>query len=115
MKQLGKELARCFVYGCNGNQYVALIDQFRLAKTRLALLEAIFVLLKYEDPTTKSEYRMARISPQRLKNLCLFIRKEEINNVRHLHEWMIRHISVFEMEKIKKTEQYLMELLVESE
>lgn len=106
----GKEFAQYFVYCCDGEQYVYMIDQFRWAKTRLTLIEAIAALLQYGKTI---DYRDAvTITTQKWEQLTEFIRNGDINAVRQLHTAMIRYVSAYELEKIRKTEKYLTELLI---
>jgi hypothetical protein len=108
--QLGKEFAKFFVYYCEGEQYVALIDQFRWAKTRTALIESMMELLQYSNPD--GDLFDSELTDNDWKRLTNFILQADIRKVRHLHTTMIRYISAFELEKIKMTEEYLTELLI---
>lgn len=111
--QLGKEFAKFFVYYCEGEKYVAMIDQFRWAKTRASLIESMMKLLQYSNPS--GELFDSELTDEDWKRLTNFILHADIQDVRHLHTTMIRYISTFELEKIKKTEEYLTELLIHFE
>ncbi|MCH5584348.1 hypothetical protein MK805_05110 [Shimazuella sp. AN120528] len=107
---LGKEFAKFFVYYCEGEQYVTMIDQFRWAKTRITLVESIATLLQYSNPNP--DLPDPKLTDEDWKRLTTFILKAKIQDVRHLHTTMIRFISTFELEKIRKTEEYLTKLLI---
>lgn len=111
--QLGKEFAKFFVYYCEGEQYVTMIDEFRWAKTRITLIESMMKLLQYSS--SSEELFDAEWTDEDWKRLTHFILHADIHNVRHLHTTMIRYISTFELEKIRKTEEYLTELLIHFE
>jgi hypothetical protein len=109
---LGKEFAKFFVYYCEGEQYVNLIDQFRWAKTRITLIEAMTKLLQYSNSNSQPELTDMELSDEDWKRLTNFILHADIQDVRVFHTTMIRYVSAFELEKIKKTEKYLTELLI---
>jgi hypothetical protein len=111
LTRLGKEFAKYFVYCCEGEQYVALIDQFRWAKTRPALIAAMSFLLQYGKFTTNQEPTIS-ITTQEWKRLNEFILDGEIDTVRQLHTTMIRYVSAYEMERIRETEKCIVELLI---
>lgn len=67
-------------------------------------------LLQYSNP--QPELPEMKLSDEDWKRLTKFILHADIQNVRELHTTMIRYVSAFELEKIKKTEEYLTELLI---
>jgi hypothetical protein len=104
------ELAKYFVYYCEGENYVSMIDQFRWAKTRITLIEAIINLLQHSKPDR--QLVETQLTDEDWKRLTTFIQRADIHDVRILHTAMIRYVSAFELEKIQKTEEYLTELLI---
>ena len=110
---LGQKFAKFFVYYCEGEQYVTMIDQFRWAKTRTTLVESMITLLQYSSPNP--DLPDPQLTEEDWKRLTHFILKADIQDVKHLHTTMIRSISTFELEKIKKTEEYLTKLLIHFE
>ncbi len=111
MQQYGEELVRYFVYCCEGDSYGELLDQFRLATTRFSLLETIYELLHNGESLVVQSRQAIKITPQQIEEVCDFIQSGEIAEVRDLHQFMITKIFQLEMEKIKQTEQVLLELL----
>jgi hypothetical protein len=111
MKQQGKELARYFVYCCEGEGYVERMDHFRLATTRLSLIEAIYSLLHYGESLSSQSKQAIQLIPRKVTELCEFIQSGEFGPVRQLHQAMIAVISTLELEKIRHTQQVLEELL----
>jgi hypothetical protein len=109
--QISKEIAKYFVYGCEGEQYLSLIESFRIAKTRNSLIEAICSLLQYGESLASQGKHPLKITKQEWKGLCQFIRRAEIDNVRRFHVAMISYISTVELEKIQQMEQYVAKLL----
>lgn len=107
---LGKEFAKFFVYCCEGAGYVSMIDQFRWAKNRQALIDAMSTLLEHGKTSTHQVAEM--ITPQKWKRLTDFILQGEFHKVREAHTAMIRYVSAYELEKIRITEAYLTKLLV---
>jgi hypothetical protein len=111
LNRISKEIATYFVYGCEGEQYLSLIESFRIAKTRSSLIQTICSLLQYgESLANQGEYPL-KITKQEWKGLCQFIRRAEINNIRQFHAVMISYISTVELEKIHEMEQYVARLL----
>ncbi len=108
---LGKEFAKFFVYCCEGEQYTSMIDEFRWAKNRLTLVESISTLLQFGKTATPINTK--EISSEKCKRLTEFIQNGEFQAVKDLHTTMIRYVSAYELEKIRETEQYLTELLVQ--
>lgn len=55
-QKTGKRLAKYFVYACGeGEHYVALIERLWAANTRSAIIEAIYVLIRYGTVHLKLE------------------------------------------------------------
>jgi hypothetical protein len=87
-----------------------MIDEFRWAKTRISLIESMISLIQYSSPNR--QLPDSELTDEDWKRLTDFILHANIQKVRYLHTTMIRYISTFELEKIKKTEEYLTKLLI---
>lgn len=109
--QISKEIANYFVYCCEGEYYLSLVESFRKAKTRNSLIEAIFSLLQYGESSPNQGKQPLTITEQEWEELCQFIRNGGIYDVRQFHAEMISYICNVELEKIRLMEQYVAKLL----
>jgi hypothetical protein len=78
----------------------------------MTLIEAMIILLEHSQPDLT---QTTPLTDEDWKRLTTFIQTADIQQVRNLHTTMIRYISVFELEKIQKTEEYLTKLLIHFE
>lgn len=108
--QLGKEIARFFVYYCEGEQYVSLIEQFREARSRRMLIDVVHSFIYYGEVITV-QAKQLQVTSAKWQTLCQFFRHGKIEEARRLHASMITSIAMLEMEKIRSTQQYLAKLL----
>jgi hypothetical protein len=105
-----REIAEYIVYCCGeGEDYVSLVDQLREAKTRSALLTAVYFLLCYGDICLNQ--KMEGMNRKKLELLFRFFQTADITAVSEFRSALIANISTFELEKIHYQEKYLLELL----
>lgn len=109
--RVGNKLARYFVYQCEGKYYTSLVDRLRQANTRSNLVEGIYTLVHYGRNHLKIELKS--VSQRDIDHLFRFIRTGNIEVVKLFHSSLSTHISNFEVEKIRKQEHYLLDLLGE--
>jgi hypothetical protein len=111
--KISKEIANYFVYCCEGEHYLALVESFRKAKTRNSLIEAICSLLQYGESLPNQGKLPLTITEQEWEELCQFIHNGKIDDVRQFHAAMISYICTVELEKVRQMEQYVAKLLSE--
>jgi hypothetical protein len=104
--QIGNEVAKFFVSYCDTEHSISLRQQFRRAKTRQMLIEAIDGFV-YLGESIKVQQKQLQISPTKWETLTRFVEKGKITDVRKLHTSMMLRIAMLEIDKIQRMEQYL--------
>lgn len=110
MAEWSGKLAEYFVsYAGEGVHYVLLIEQLRFANTRSDFLTTVQTLINYGELQEKQ--CVDKIDQTSIDVLLQFIRIGNIAQVSQFRSALSHHIWIYELEKIRQQEQYLMKLL----
>lgn len=110
MAERGGKLAEYFAYYAGeGVHYVLLIEQLRLANTRSDFLIAVQTLINYGELQEKQ--CVDKIDQASIDVLLQFIRTGNIAQVSQFRSALSHHIWIYELEKIRQQERYLLRLL----
>ncbi|WP_028776947.1 hypothetical protein [Shimazuella kribbensis] len=107
---VSEKLSEYFVYYAGEEvYYVLLMEQLRLASTRSEFLKAVQTLIRFAKLHVKQSVDV--VNQNFLDDLLQFIRTGKKEEVSQFRSSLSNYISVFELEKIRKQERYLLELL----
>jgi hypothetical protein len=112
VKQICQKIVRFIVYSCEGEQYPALMEFFRAAKTRKEWLDAMHLFIDYGISQKREDLP---ITQQEWDDVWCFVHQAKIADVRDLHIAMIKVIARLELEKIHELEQYVTDILLDLE
>lgn len=108
--QLGKKLAEYFVYySGEAEDYVALTDRLRIARTVRELMQSVEALLSAGEHFQPAQE--VGIRPNEIAALYHFFCNGDKLAVSRFRAKLIADISMFELEKIQEQERYLRDLL----